>query len=131
LPGGAGPRTEQQQHERVDLPIGEMRCNAVLVAELRLNEHADEVILRRLSTSRHDRPDYVDDLLRIACERSAYVERVFDRHSEAARDRQDGYGSAEVDVEFGMPVADEAVDEQVDRLGDPVLRPPLAIRRQE
>ena len=50
-----GTGRQEEQGERVDLGIGEAVGPAVLVGDLRLDQHADEVVLGLLPAGGHDR----------------------------------------------------------------------------
>ena len=130
LPRRARPGQQQQHGERVDLRVRQPMRAAVLVGELGLDEHADEVVLGLLTPGGDDRREVRDQRHRVGEGRS-HLERLLDRDAEAARDREHRDRRAEVDVQLGPAVGDDDVDQGVDGLLDPPPDPPLRLGRHE
>src|SRR5262249_35668586 len=129
LPRGARSRGEQQPGEGEDVGVGENVRLAVLVRELGLDEHADQVALRARAPRLADGSQDLDQTPRAtplpACAHGCTdVERIFDRDPEASADREQRDRGTELDVQVRATARLERVDQRVNRRADPFLGPP-------
>ena len=121
LPGRARPGGEQQVGERVDLVVGEA-VGAVLVGELGLDQHADEVVLR----ARARRASTIGARISATFAGSRRCSRTSSAWSTSMPKLpvivSTGMAAQKSTLSSASPVVDERVDQRVHRLVDPLAR---------
>ena len=128
------PGREQQEGERDDLRIGQALRDAVLVGDLGLDQHADQVVATLGPARLDDRLDDAEELAdpdTVGGDRGADGQRLGDGDAEAPGDGEERDGREELDVEVGATRALQPGHECIDGPLDPLLLPPRGALRQE